>query len=80
MSESWFYLSFATDDEFLGGVYVQGFTDTDALFNATARKLNPGGEVAMWGPLSSEDLDENVPPADRYRLLTKQELGAAARA
>lgn len=76
----WFYLSFATDDEFLGGLYVEGADGEHALVTASILGLNPGGEVAMCGPLSITDMDANVLPTDRYRLLTKAQLGEAVRA
>jgi hypothetical protein len=36
--------------------------------------INPGGSVQSMGPISQEDMDENVPAADRERLLSREEL------
>lgn len=42
-----FYISFATDAGFLGATVVRGENPEDALKNATAVGLNPGGEAAI---------------------------------
>ena len=44
---SWFYISFATDEEFLGATVVEGGDAQDAFFEATLKGLNPGGEAAI---------------------------------
>lgn len=72
---AWFYLSFATDqDGFLGGLYIEGADPVSAYLNATLRKLNPGGEVAIIGPLPTDELDAQVPPENRNRLLARAEV------
>lgn len=70
----WYYLSFAGDDGFLGGAYVQGESSKDAYFNATTSGVNPGGEVQILGPLPPEEMDENVPEEKRGRLLSREEV------
>jgi hypothetical protein len=78
--EPWFYLSFADGDlpdgqQFLGGAYVQAFNEGAAVGRSHKLGINPGGEVRILGPLPAEQLDANVPAADRERLLTREELG-----
>jgi hypothetical protein len=36
--------------------------------------LNPGGEVMAVGPLSEDEFQANVPIANRYRLLSEEEI------
>ncbi len=65
-----YYLSFADESGFLGGV----FTEAHGIITATDKTndlgINPGGEVMCWGPIP--------PPEDHYldRLLTKDEIDA----
>jgi hypothetical protein len=70
-----YYLSFATEGEFLGGVFIEAHGIITATEKAHELGINPGGEVACWGPvpppvasamdrlLSKEEV-ETVPPAD----------------
>ena len=69
----WWYLSFA-DDSWLGGCYVKASNEGMAVMEAHRLGCNPGGEVAIIGPLSDEQMDENTPPGDRNRLLTAVDL------
>lgn len=70
----WYYLSFADEKDFLGAAYVQAFGEVHAVTQAHALGCNPGGEVAIVGPLPAEAMDENVPPCDRERLLSREEV------
>jgi hypothetical protein len=70
----WWYLSFATDEGFLGGVYIQAFGSMSAVTTATVLGFNPGGEVACWGPIPVEQMDLHVPVEKRTRLLSKEEI------
>lgn len=72
--EEWWYMSFVGEDEFLGGLYVKAKGQMHAIATATMLKLNPGGEVAFWGPFSDETMDANVAKGDRWRLLSKEEV------
>lgn len=71
---SWHYLSFATDDEFLGGVLVDAPNMIAATATAHALGINPGGQVA--GVVCPE------PPPEEWcnRLLTRDDLEAFDRA
>ena len=78
-SDSWFYMSFADaslpeGQQFLGGIYVRGATLPEALTRSHLLGINPGGEVKTIGPLPSQVMDENVPEADRERLLSREEV------
>lgn len=71
---AWYYLSFATEDDFLGGLYIQAFGLMSAVTTATVMGLNPGGEVATWGPIPDWQMKLHVPEEKRMRLLTKEEV------
>ncbi len=66
-----YYLSFADEEGFLGGVFVEAHGIITAVEKATEMGLNPGGEVACWGPVP--------PPIDSSmnRLLSKEEVEAS---
>lgn len=49
--EQVFYISFATDDAFLGGCYIVAASEADALLKATEIGCNPGGEALILGPI-----------------------------
>lgn len=42
-----FYISFATDTEFLGATVLESYNEADALAEATQHGLNPGGQAAI---------------------------------
>jgi hypothetical protein len=42
-----FYISFATDTDFLGATVIDGLSETSALDIATNLGLNPGGQAAI---------------------------------
>ena len=66
----WWYLSFV-DDIFLGAVVVRASDAIDAIKEAHALKINPGGEVLA---MQVED-ESGLPPSEfRERLLSKAEV------
>jgi hypothetical protein len=71
--DGWMYLSFADDDRggFLGAAIVEGNNVGQAARRAHVLGINPGGQVLGFGPLTPAELDENVPPAYRDKLLDK---------
>lgn len=73
---AWFYLSFLGSDGFLGGIYVRGHDQFDAVRASHRLDENPGGEVLIVGPITQAHLATRVPRADRERLLTQRELEA----
>lgn len=65
----WWYLSFASTDQFLGATAVMGSDEMDAISNSIQLGLNPGGEVLAI------PLDDEVPTELRNALITsKSEL------
>jgi hypothetical protein len=70
MELSWYYLSFADDEKFRGGVIIEGFSDLDAVSRSHMCGLNPGGEVMMI-PVPNV----YIPPEKfRNRLLSKDDV------
>jgi hypothetical protein len=68
-----FYISFATDEEFLGGTIVEAPFSELATFAATLQGRNPGGEALILE--LPPDLAENEDVRQlRQRLLSKEEL------
>lgn len=68
------YLSFATDAlGFIGATVVEAEDQAHALSVASHRGLNPGGEVAIWGPIPTD-----TPEAKMMlnRLVGEEELCA----
>lgn len=65
-----YYLSFADEDGFRGGVFIEAHGVVSAAEKASELGINPGGEVACWGPVP--------PPVDSAmnRLLSKEEVKA----
>lgn len=71
---NWYYLSFAATTHSLGGAYIQAHNFIAAVLLVSSLGINPGGEVLGIGPIPEEELDKHVPPEDRKRLLTPDEL------
>ncbi len=66
---SWWWLSFATETEFLGGVFLQAKGMVDAVAKSHRLGLNPGGSV-----MTVSVPDGKTPPEHLInRLLTKEE-------
>lgn len=73
-SDDIFYLSFATEDAFLGGCYVPAASHEQALAWASLNRCNPGGEVEIFGPFPPE----MIKPSHIGRLITdKDEIDGA---
>lgn len=68
----WYYLSFADDGGFLGGVIVGSCGFLTAIQRATELGINPGGEV-MCTPIPRKDLCR-VPPDLRNQLLPQDKV------
>lgn len=67
---SWWFLSYADDDGFRGGVIIQAHGQTEAVYLSSHRGISPGGEIRII-PIP----DEFLPPDEyRNRLLTRPEL------
>lgn len=68
-----FYISFGTEDAFLGATVVEGVDAENALQNATRAGLNPGGE-AMILFITSEEAGAFDMQAIFNRLATLEEM------
>jgi threonine dehydrogenase-like Zn-dependent dehydrogenase len=68
------YLSYADDDGFRGGLYLEAHGPASAALRANMEKLSPGGEVMVIGPVPAD----KIPPQNFWnRLLTREELQQA---
>ena len=71
---TFWYLSFADDDGFLGAVVVEATGFMDAVMKTRTLKINPGGEV-MGHPFCPE---ETGCPLPMDTLLSTEDLGEDA--
>ena len=70
-----YYISFATETEFLGATVVEGFSETNAYDIATNNDLNPGGQAAILEV--PEELYDAIDVAPlKYKLLNKEQMKA----
>lgn len=69
---AYWYISFATDTDFLGATVVEATSANNALAVATLRSLNPGGEAAIM------QIPENDPGSRimKNRLVGRAEMMA----
>lgn len=68
----WWFLSYAGEDGFHGGVIIQAHGRTEAAYLCRHRGLSPGGQVLIL-----EVPEEELPGEEsRNRLLTRPELEA----
>ena len=70
----WWYLSYATENGFLGAVYIEAHGQTEAAYLSNRRGHSPGGEVFIIGPVPREHIP---PPSFCNRLLNKAEIQEA---
>lgn len=73
-----YYISFATETEFLGATVVEAVSETNALEVATNNGLNPGGQAAIIFVPEFVHESPDVAPL-KYKLFNKEqmkELGA----
>ena len=76
----WFYLSFVDlnrpkGTRFVGACYLEAESLPQAIALSHALGINPGGEIKAW-ELPDDAVDAVVPLADRFRLLTREEIEA----
>lgn len=57
----WFWFSFADDDDFLGGLMIEGKDSNDALANSLKRNLNPGGNAKATQLINCKGPDDFCP-------------------
>ena len=63
-----YYLSFADENGFRGGCFVMAHGVITAIERTNQLGINPGGEVACWGPVPAPE------DGAMDKLLTKQEI------
>jgi threonine dehydrogenase-like Zn-dependent dehydrogenase len=68
------YLSYADDESFRGGVYIEAYGPASAALRANIENLSPGGQVMIFGPLPTDKIPERK---FWNRTLTKAELRQA---
>lgn len=69
----WWYLSYATQTTFLGGVILEAHGPMDAFTQSSLLGLNPGG-AALGFPFPEGDVVPLPPERFRNRLLTRAEV------
>jgi hypothetical protein len=69
---AWFFLSFASETAFLGGVIVAAHGILTATERATELGIHPGGDAMCW-PVGRKYL-HRIPVGLRNRLLTEAEV------
>jgi hypothetical protein len=69
---SWFYLSYADENGFRGGLYLKAFGPASAAIAANLQKLSPGGEVRIF-PIP-DDESYQIPEGAKYHLLSLEDL------
>ena len=70
-----FYISFATDTEFLGATVLESYDEINVLIEATKHGLNPGGQAAIL-ELPYEALQADDIRCLQGRLASKEEMFA----
>lgn len=76
----WWYFSFADatlpkGSQFLGACYVRGGHLPDAITRSHLLGINPGGEIASFGPLP-ENIADAIPVHWQERLMNRDEVAA----
>lgn len=69
----WFWFSFADDDDFRGGLMIEGKDSNDALANSLKRNLNPGGNAKSFELLNCKGPDDFC-PLQPNKLYSKYDL------
>ena len=72
--ESWFFLSFANDEQFLGGAFVGAHGPHTAIQRAREIDIAFADATVECTPSADDEIAEHVPGAMRDRLLTEEEV------
>src|SRR5690349_12542142 len=73
---SWFFLSFADSERFLGGAFVRSNKPRNALQCARELGIQFVNATVQCTPLSETEMAEHVPLKMRARLLNEAEVRA----
>jgi hypothetical protein len=71
MEMTWYYLSLASEDGWLGCAFLQKPTELEAV--SLGRSLAPSADDIICIPTTQEEISEHVPPNLRGRLLSMEE-------
>lgn len=78
----WWWLSFADPDlpegtQFLGAALVPALTIEGAITQAHLLGINPGGQVASWGPIPEDAIPDSHPRCVLMDRETVERFGSA---
>jgi len=76
---SWFFLSFADDEQFLGGAFVRAHGPRTAIQRARDLGIQFCGATVECTPASDDEIAKNLPLEMRHRLLNEDEVRALGR-
>ena len=71
---SWFFLSFADDKQFLGGLFLRAKGPRSAVETARDLGIRFANATVECTPASDDEIDQNLPLEMRYRLLNEHEV------
>ena len=71
---SWFLLSFANDEQFLGGAFVRAYGPRTAIQRARDLGIQFSGATVECQFLTDDELADHVSPTMRERLLNEKEV------
>jgi len=71
---SWFFLSFADDEQFLGGAFVRAHGPRTAIQRGRDLGIQFAGATVQCEPLPEDEFVARVPDAMRERLLNEDEV------
>lgn len=71
---SYVYLSFAGPEGFRGACLVEANDQIEAVLISHSKKINPGGQVLMFGPMLYDDVAEDVRKYPIDTLLSEADL------
>jgi len=73
---SWFFLSFADDKQFLGGLFLRAQGPTSAVETARELGIRFANATVECTRASDDEIERNLPLEMRYRLLNEHEVRA----
>src|SRR5207245_78288 len=71
---SWFFLSFADDQQFLGGLFLRAQGPTSAVETARDLGIRFANATVECTRASDDEIAQNLPLEMRYRLLNEHEV------
>ena len=71
---SWFFLSFADDNQFLGGLFLRAKGPKSAVETPRDLGIRFSNATVECTPASDDQIAKNLPLEMRYRLLNEHEV------